>query len=133
MPPMTALTALGWAVFSGAFALLTAFALGGEIRADAARVSHQAPVGESWFLETTASSPALVADGRKLYLNNCAHCHAADATGDEGPDLHDLEVSDRYIQNTISRGIPHEMPSFGKKLAAPELQRLTAYLRSLHA
>src|SRR6266480_1889810 len=33
---------------------------------------------------------------------NCAHCHADDARGDEGPDLHDLHRSDarfmRYLR-----------------------------------
>jgi mono/diheme cytochrome c family protein len=29
-----------------------------------------------------------VKSGRTLFLKNCAHCHGADAHGDEGPDLH---------------------------------------------
>ena len=31
-----------------------------------------------------------ISKGRSLFLKNCAHCHADDATGDEGPDLHQL-------------------------------------------
>jgi mono/diheme cytochrome c family protein len=42
-----------------------------------------------------------------------------------------VQVSDRYIANIIKHGIPHEMPSFGKKLPAPEISALTSYLRSL--
>lgn len=87
-------------------------------RIEAAR-SHQQP------------APALVTEGRALFLDSCAHCHAADATGDEGPDLHGLEVSDRYIARTITGGIKGEMPSFRKKLAGDDVRRLTAYLRSL--
>ncbi len=78
------------------------------------------------------SSPALISQGRALYLSSCAHCHGADATGDEGPDLHDAQVSDRYISNVITHGIKGEMPSFKKKLGREDIVReLTAYVRSL--
>jgi mono/diheme cytochrome c family protein len=76
-------------------------------------------------------SAELVARGRQLFLGSCAHCHGADATGDEGPDLHGLEVSDRYLARVITRGIPHEMPSFAKKHGTADITALTAYLRSL--
>ena len=79
----------------------------------------------------TPTSPALVAKGRALFLDSCAHCHGADARGDEGPDLHGVQVSDRYIHNIITRGIKGEMPSFAKKRGAVDLQALTAYVRSL--
>jgi mono/diheme cytochrome c family protein len=79
----------------------------------------------------TPSSPALISQGRALFLSSCAHCHGADATGDEGPDLHNVWVSDRYISNIITNGIKHEMPSFKKKLGHDEIVRLTAYVRSL--
>ena len=69
--------------------------------------------------------------GRHLFLMNCAHCHADDATGDEGPDLHNLHKSDARIHQVISSGIKGEMPSFGKKLGDPEIRQLTAYLRTL--
>ena len=45
-------------------------------------------------------SPELTADaaqGRHLFLMNCAHCHGDDARGDEGPDLHNLHRSDARI------------------------------------
>ena len=40
-------------------------------------------------------------------------------------------MSDRYIANIIMHGIKGEMPSFAKKLHAPEITALTAYVRSL--
>jgi mono/diheme cytochrome c family protein len=73
----------------------------------------------------------MVAEGRKLFLGSCAHCHSEDATGDEGPDLHDVEASDRYVSHIITHGIKGEMPSFSKKLRPPDIAKLTAYLRSL--
>lgn len=79
--------------------------------------------------------PELMADaaqGRHLFLMNCAHCHGDDARGDEGPDLHDLHKSDARIHEVIIAGIKGEMPSFGKKLGDPDVQHLIAYLRTLH-
>jgi len=79
--------------------------------------------------------PELTADaaqGRHLFLMNCAHCHGDDAHGDEGPDLHDLHRSDVRIHEAITAGIKGEMPSFGKKLGDADVHQLIAYLRTLH-
>ena len=59
---------------------------------------------------------------------SCAHCHGADATGDEGPDLHGVQVSDRYIARVVSHGIKGEMPSFAKKHGTADIARHTAYV-----
>ena len=72
------------------------------------------------------------AQGRHLFVMNCAHCHGDDAHGDEGPDLHNLHKSDARIHEVIIAGIKGEMPSFGKKLGAPDVRQLIAYLRTLH-
>jgi mono/diheme cytochrome c family protein len=73
------------------------------------------------------------ANGRHLFLMNCAHCHGDDAHGDEGPDLHNLHKSDARIHEVITAGIKDEMPSFGKKLNDPDVRQLIAYLRTLHS
>ena len=81
-------------------------------------------------------SPATDADfaqGRHLFLLNCAHCHGDDAHGDEGPDLYDLHKSDARIHQVITTGIKGEMPSFGKKFNGSDIQALTAYLRTLRS
>ena len=90
-------------------------------------------------LTTTAQAslkpPELTGDaaqGRHLFLMNCAHCHGDDARGDEGPDLHDLHRSDARIHEVITAGIKGEMPSFGKKLGDPDVRQLITYLRTLH-
>jgi mono/diheme cytochrome c family protein len=85
-------------------------------------------------VQAAMKPPELAADaaqGRHLFLMNCAHCHGDDARGDEGPDLHDLHRSDARIHEVITAGIKGEMPSFGKKLGEPEVRELTAYLRTL--
>ena len=114
-------------------ALASAGILSAALRRAEARASHQLPTPEAWNEAPSPTSPALVAQGRRVFLSSCAHCHGADATGDEGPDLHGVEVSDRYITTLITHGIKGEMPSFRKKLGAPEIRAVTAYLRSLPA
>lgn len=74
---------------------------------------------------------ANAAQGRHLFLMNCAHCHGDDARGDEGPDLHNLHKSDARIHQVITAGIKGEMPSFAKKLGDSDIRALTTYLRTL--
>ena len=119
------------AAFAAALALASAYGLSLGLRYLESKASHQQPTPEVWFEKPTPSTPALISQGRALFLSSCAHCHGADATGDEGPDLHNVWVSDRYISNIITNGIKHEMPSFKKKLGHDEIVRLTAYVRSL--
>jgi mono/diheme cytochrome c family protein len=69
--------------------------------------------------------------GQKLYAVNCSHCHADDATGDEGPDLHGLTKSDERIKAIITNGIKGEMPAFGKKLQEADKEALVGFLRGL--
>ncbi len=73
------------------------------------------------------------AQGKHLFLMNCAHCHADDAHGDEGPDLYDLHKSDARIHQIVAGGIKGEMPSFGKKLNDQDIKALTSYLRTLRS
>jgi mono/diheme cytochrome c family protein len=119
------------ATLTATFALSSAFGLGHVLQRQAAQTSHQHPTEEHWLESPTPTSPELITKGRALFLDSCAHCHGADATGDEGPDLHDVQVSDRYIANIITHGIPHEMPSFAKKHGKADITALTAYVRSL--
>src|SRR5881398_2874468 len=51
--------------------------------------------------QAATQSPELTTDaaqGRHLFVMNCAHCHGDDARGDEGPDLHNLHKSDARIR-----------------------------------
>jgi mono/diheme cytochrome c family protein len=96
-------------------------ALAGIFVSLAALGSHAAP---------PQNSPK-VAEGARLFGLNCAHCHGADATGDEGPDLHGVTKSDAKIMGYIKNGIKGEMPKFGQKLSDADVQALIAFIRSL--
>jgi len=69
--------------------------------------------------------------GYQLFMQNCAHCHGADARGDEGPDLRGLLKSDERIAAVIQYGIKGEMPKFGAKLDSADIKALIAFVRSL--
>jgi mono/diheme cytochrome c family protein len=95
------------------------------------RLPSVPPSAQSAMIMQNISPDA--AQGRHLFLMNCAHCHGDDAHGDEGPDLHDLHKSDDRIHQLITGGIKGEMPSFVKKLNDSDIRALTAYLRTLHS
>ena len=83
-------------------------------------------------VQTNAVSPgAKIVAGRALFLKNCAHCHAADAHGDEGPDLHKLDLTDEWVANRIRNGKAGEMTAFFGKLQPSEINTLVAYVQNL--
>jgi mono/diheme cytochrome c family protein len=69
--------------------------------------------------------------GRTLFLHNCAHCHGANARGDDGPDLHGLDETDKWIAKRIREGKKGEMTAFAGKLQPAEIDSLIAYLHTL--
>jgi mono/diheme cytochrome c family protein len=75
--------------------------------------------------------PVGVINGRTLFLKNCAHCHGATAHGDDGPDLHDLGLTDDWIANRIRKGKAGQMTAFAGKLQPAEIDALVAYVQSL--
>ena len=112
-------------VFSGLTAVGIAFATGGVVRSKALTstvATESAPI-------PPAGTPAR--RGYELFSMNCAHCHGADARGDEGPDLHGLTKSDARIAALIKNGIKGEMPKFGSKLSEADVQALVSFLRTL--
>jgi mono/diheme cytochrome c family protein len=78
-----------------------------------------------------AVKPSVDINGRTLFLRNCAHCHGADARGDEGPDLHALGLADDWIANRIRQGKAGQMTAFAGKLQPPKIAALVAYVQSL--
>jgi len=119
------------ALVVSSIALSGAFGLASQIRKQARAVSHEQPQSTKQVPRPNLPIEEARQEGRKLFLNSCAHCHGEDARGDEGPDLHGLEVSDRRIATVIKRGIKGEMPSFAKKHSDAEISLLLVYLRSL--
>ena len=59
-----------------------------------AQIGASQPVQPSPAGQTPDRGCASTATGQHVVLRNCAHCHGADAHGDEGPDLHNLDWTD---------------------------------------
>lgn len=100
----------------------------GESRSDPVR----GPAGDGRAYEENAYS---VAQGKRLYRwYNCNGCHAQGG-GDIGPAL--MDKTWRYgseparIFETIMRGRPNGMPSFGGHMSEDQAWQITAYVRSM--
>ena len=86
--------------------------------------------------EVLARDPEALAIGQKLFLNNCAQCHASDGAGSRGfPNLTDgdwLWGGDaKTVKTTIAEGRTGVMPPFGPALGAEGVKNVAHYVRSL--
>ena len=87
-------------------------------------------------VETLARTPDALAVGQKLFLNNCAQCHASDAGGSRGfPNLTDVEWlwggTPEAIRTSIAEGRTGVMPGWGQALGEEGVKNVTHYVRSL--
>ncbi len=102
---------------------------GGEMLLD--RETGSDPASSSINTVSTSDQTALTDAGRQLFLKNCAHCHGADAHGDEGPDLHNLDWTDEQIATRIRNGKKGQMTAFAGKFSPQQIRDVVAYLRTL--
>jgi cytochrome c oxidase cbb3-type subunit III len=85
-----------------------------------------------------ADDPRAVAAGRALYASmNCAGCHGPAGGGGIGPPLADAEWiyggQPEDVVETVLRGRPNGMPSFGGRLPRAEAWKVAAYVLTLSA
>ncbi|MBI4207382.1 MAG: cytochrome-c oxidase, cbb3-type subunit III [Betaproteobacteria bacterium] len=79
-----------------------------------------------------AKNPEALAIGQKLFLNNCAQCHASDAGGSRGfPNLADKDWlwggTPEAIKTTITEGRTGMMPPFGAAVGGDEAVKDVAH------
>jgi cytochrome c oxidase cbb3-type subunit 3 len=87
-------------------------------------------------VEALAKSPEALAVGQKLFLNNCAQCHASDGGGSRGfPNLTDQDWlwggEPKTIKTSITDGRTAAMPPFGPAFGDEGVKDLAHYVRSL--
>ena len=87
-------------------------------------------------LKVLAADPAARAVGQKLFLNNCAQCHASDAGGSRGfPNLTDHDWlyggEPEIIKASITDGRNGVMPPFGAALGEQKVKDVAHYVMSL--
>ena len=83
-----------------------------------------------------AKTPEALAVGQKLFLNNCAQCHASDGGGSRGfPNLTDLDWlwggTPEAIKTSITEGRVGTMPAWGQALGEQGVKDVTHYVLSL--
>lgn len=80
---------------------------------------------------TTAKPPPKGPDGAKVFASaGCAGCHtlaAADATGNVGPNLDDLQPDFATVQHQVENG-GGGMPSFSGDLSQAEIDAVATYV-----
>jgi len=74
---------------------------------------------------------AVLEEGKRLYLNVCAVCHARDGTGGVGPELRQvwqrLTPAQHILVVEEGRG---KMPGFGPSLGREAVLAIVAYVRA---
>jgi mono/diheme cytochrome c family protein len=121
--------AFGWALLIMLLSLGSAWLAAISIKTMS--ISSVEPTSFAGSPSKIVVSPELVNQGHEFYGMSCSHCHGDDATGDEGPNLHNLSISNARIAATIKKGIKGEMPAFAKKYDDHQIAALVSYLRSL--
>lgn len=77
---------------------------------------------------------AAIDEGKAVYIESCAACHKADATGGIGPNLTaalKYGSTPKDIFESIAKGRPNGMPPFQQQIGNDRIYKLVAYLESL--
>jgi cytochrome c oxidase cbb3-type subunit 3 len=88
-------------------------------------------------VEEIARDPAVLKMGQRLFGNNCAQCHGADARGGYGfPNLTDNDWlwggTPAAIKHTLINGRQAAMPAWGSVLGEQGIKEMTAHLLNLN-
>jgi cytochrome c-L len=81
--------------------------------------------------------PDALADGKKLYEENCAMCHMPDGSGGMGAQLNGAThlyprvTNDVGLFEVIFGGASGAMQPFGQRLTQDQILKIMAYLRTL--
>ena len=89
------------------------------------------------LLAAAAKDPAVIAEGKTVWMTNCVACHRPDGGGLVGPNLtddywiHGGTLVD--IRNTIQHGVLAKgMPEWGKILRPEQVTAAAVYVTTLH-
>ncbi len=125
----------------GRFAGSLQWSQAGQYEAEVERINAaSAPVYAAFAampFETLARDPKAQAIGERLYMNNCAQCHASDARGSKGfPNLTDSDWlhggTPEKIIETITLGRIGQMPPMAAAVGSPQdVKDVANYVMSL--
>ncbi len=124
----------------GSYAGLWKWTQTGQLEEETARHEQQfGPIYERYAtmeVSALAREPGALTIGQKLFLNNCAQCHASDGAGSRGfPNLTDRDWlwggTPEAIKTTIAEGRTGVMPPFGPALGEQGAKDAAHYVMSL--
>jgi cytochrome c oxidase cbb3-type subunit III len=124
----------------GSYAGLWKWTQVGQLREETALHEKQfGPLYERYAkmdVKDLARDPGALAIGQKLFLNNCAQCHASDAAGSTGfPNLTDIDWlwggTPEAIETSITEGRLGVMPSWQAALGEQGVKDAAHYVMSL--
>jgi cytochrome c oxidase cbb3-type subunit 3 len=124
----------------GSYAGMWKWTQNGQLAEETARHEKQfGPLYERYAkmeVAALAKDPAGLAVGQKLFLNNCAQCHASDGAGSRGfPNLADRDWlwggTPEAVKATITEGRTGVMPAFGEALGEQGAKDVAHYVMSL--
>jgi cytochrome c oxidase cbb3-type subunit 3 len=112
----------------------------GQLKDEQSRAEKQfGPIYQKFAeleIDALLTNPEALAIGQKLFLNNCAQCHASDGGGSRGfPNLTagawQWGGDAKTIKTTIAEGRTGVMPPFGAALGEQGVKNVAQYVRSL--
>lgn len=124
----------------GSYAGIWKWTQTGQLREETARHERQfGPLYERYAkmdVAALAGDAGALAVGQKLFLNNCAQCHASDGGGSRGfPNLTDRDWlwggTPEAVKASISEGRTGQMPPFGPALGEQGVKDAAHYVMSL--
>jgi mono/diheme cytochrome c family protein len=81
---------------------------------------------------TAPPAQAQSAEGVPQFNRVCGRCHP-DGNEDDGPDLHNKNLSVEAMTKVVRQGTKHMRPIRPTKLTDADLARVMVFLRSIHA
>ena len=85
---------------------------------------------DSLFVAPDSPPGDAVQQGARVYADNCATCHGADAGGGAGPNLKTTPVSPDALIAIVSQG-QGSMPGFADSISSDEIGAMVAFLEDL--
>lgn len=128
----------GFGNFKGTLAWTSAEQLQRDTESNNAKLDARLQSLRSLSLEQLAADPAAASMGHRLYLDNCAACHGAEAFGNQAvgaPNLTDAEWlyggDSASVMTSILDGRSGVMPPLGGVLGPQGVSEVTGYVLSL--
>lgn len=90
----------------------------------------QAPPAGTQPAETQPAESQQAANGQQIFSENCSSCHtlaAADANGQVGPNLDDIQPDKGTVARQVING-GGGMPAFGDRLSEEEIDAVATFV-----